>query len=89
MPEEVPQLREVGDAQVACHAVQEGTFGSRQANSIIPFRSVIREISGAAAHDRRYNAAVYAGVVRRSFLKGIGQQRGCKYPSAPEPASLK
>ena len=58
-------------------------------NSIIPFRRVIREISGAAAQERRYNAAVYAGVVRRSFLKGIGQQRGCKYPSAPAPASLK
>lgn len=66
-----------------------GRVGGMLVNSIIPFRSVIREISGAAAHDRRYNAAVYAGVVRRSFLKGIGQQRGCKYPSAPEPASLK
>lgn len=66
-----------------------GRVGGMIVNSIIPFRSVIREISGAAAQERRYNAAVYAGVVRRSFLKGIGQQRGCKYPSAPEPGSLK
>lgn len=66
-----------------------GKVGGLIVNSIIPFRQVIREISGAAAQDRRYNAAVYAGVVRRSFLKGIGHQRGCKYPSAPAPASIK
>jgi hypothetical protein len=66
-----------------------GRVGGLIVNSIIPFRRVIREISGAAAQERRYNAAVYAGVVRRSFLKGIGQQRGCKYPAAPEPTSMK
>ncbi len=66
-----------------------GKVGGLIVNSIIPFRQVIREISGAAEQDRRYNAAVYAGVVRRSFLKGVGLQRGCKYPSAPAPASLK
>jgi hypothetical protein len=66
-----------------------GKVGGLIVNSIIPFRGVIREISGAAAQERRYNAAVYAGVVRRSFLKGIGHQRGCKYPVAPEPSSMK
>lgn len=66
-----------------------GKVGGLIVNSIIPFRSVIREISGAAAQQRRYNAAVYAGVVRRSFLKGVGLQRGCKYPSAPAPGSVK
>ncbi|WP_430386047.1 hypothetical protein [Blastomonas fulva] len=66
-----------------------GKVGGLIVNSIIPFRQVIREISGAAAQERRYNAAVYAGVVRRSFLKGVGLQRGCKYPSAPAPASMK
>ncbi len=66
-----------------------GKVGGLIVNSIIPFRQVIREISGAAAQQRRYNAAVYAGVVRRSFLKGVGLQRGCKYPSSPAPASLK
>ena len=66
-----------------------GRVGGLIVNSIIPFRRVIREISGAAAQERRYDAAVYAGVVRRSFLKGIGHQRGCKYPAAPVPASMK
>lgn len=50
---------------------------------IIPFRGLVREISGAASHQRKYNAAVYAGVVRRGFLKGVGSERGCKAPARP------
>ena len=50
---------------------------------IIPFRGIVREISGAASHERKYNAAVYAGVVRRGFLKGVGLERGCKAPARP------
>ncbi|MBF6602178.1 MAG: hypothetical protein ITG03_04335 [Sphingorhabdus sp.] len=50
---------------------------------IIPFRGLVREISGAAGNERKYNAAVYAGVVRRGFLKGIGRERGCKAPARP------
>ena len=59
-----------------------GRIGGMIVNSLIPFRGIIREVSGAASRERRYNEAVYAGVARRSFLKGIGQQRGCKYPAA-------
>lgn len=61
-----------------------GKIGGAVVNSFIPFRGLIREVSGAASRERQYNEAVYAGVVRRSFLKGIGQQRGCKYPAAPD-----
>ncbi|MEW4467253.1 hypothetical protein AB1K62_05405 [Parasphingorhabdus sp. JC815] len=50
---------------------------------IIPFRGIVREISGAAGDERKYNAAVYAGVVRRGFLKGVGRERGCKAPARP------
>jgi hypothetical protein len=60
-----------------------GKIGSTIVNSIIPFRGIIREVTGAASQERRYNEAIYAGVVRRSFLKGIGKQRGCRYPAAP------
>jgi hypothetical protein len=49
--------------------------------AFIPFRGVIRELSGANAHDRQLQAAILAGVARRSFLKGIGQGRGCRYPA--------
>lgn len=52
-------------------------------NSLIPFRFLIREISGANRADDTYRAAIYAGVVRRGFLKGYGKQRRCKAPGAP------
>lgn len=61
-----------------------GEIGGAVVNSIIPFRGLIRQVSGAAKRERDYNNAIYAGVVRRSFLKGVGQQRGCKYPAAPQ-----
>lgn len=51
--------------------------------SFIPFRGIVREISGAADDERRYDKAVYAGVVRRSFLKGVGLQKGCRAPARP------
>jgi hypothetical protein len=51
--------------------------------SFIPFRGVLRELSGAAEQERIWNNAIYAGAVRRGFLKGLGQQRGCDYPARP------
>jgi hypothetical protein len=48
---------------------------------LIPFRSVVRELSGANARERAWERAIYAGSVRRAFLKGVGQQRGCGYPA--------
>lgn len=53
------------------------------AGSIIPFRGLIGEVTGANAERRRYALAVYAGTVRRGFLKGIGFERGCKAPARP------
>lgn len=49
----------------------------------IPGRGLIREVSGANKAEQRYAHAVYAGMTRRAFLKGIGAQRGCKAPAAP------
>ena len=51
--------------------------------SFIPFRRVIREISGAAQHQREFETAILYGAVRRGYLKGIGQQKGCSYPARP------
>lgn len=51
--------------------------------SIIPFGGIIGEVTGANAERRRYNEAVYAGTVRRGFLKGVGLQKNCKAPARP------
>lgn len=51
--------------------------------SIIPFRGLVREVTGAASKDRDMQAAYTAGMVRRGFLKGMGLQRGCAVPARP------
>ncbi|WP_225206357.1 hypothetical protein [Novosphingobium huizhouense] len=49
--------------------------------SLIPFGGVIREISGANENERQWAIALYAGSVRRAYLKGVGAQKGCRYPA--------
>ena len=60
-----------------------GRVAGSAAGSIIPFGGLIGEVTGANAERRRYNRAVYAGTVRRGFLKGIGRERGCGKPARP------
>lgn len=55
----------------------------RTISGVIPFRSWIRKLSGAERRDNELRTAVAAGVVRRAFLKGMGQERGCEAPAAP------
>ncbi len=50
---------------------------------LVPFRGLIREISGANKSDEDYRAAIYAGAVRRGFLKGYGKARRCAPPGRP------
>jgi hypothetical protein len=52
--------------------------GRAVVNTIIPFRGVVRELSGSAEADRRMQAAVDAGLARRGFLRGLAQSRGCR-----------
>ena len=52
--------------------------GRAVVNTIIPFRGVVRELSGSADADRRMQAAVDAGLARRGFLRGLARARGCR-----------
>lgn len=63
--------------------INEGRIAKSIVGSFIPFRSLIREVSGA--NDRRdaFRLAVTAGMIRRGYLKGLGQGRGCDYPARP------
>lgn len=60
-----------------------GRVAGSAVGSIIPFGGLIGEVTGANAERRRYNRAVYAGTVRRGFLKGVGRERGCGAPARP------
>ncbi len=53
------------------------------AEGVIPFRSWVRKLSGAERYSRDVAAAIAAGTVRRAYLKGVGQARGCVAPAAP------
>ena len=72
----------VGEADTS---ISEGKVAQGVGGSLIPFRGLVREVSGAAGDQRKLRAAVTAGMVRRGFLKGIGLQRGCDYPARPRP----
>jgi hypothetical protein len=54
------------------------------AQDMIPFRGWVRKLSGAEAHDRLVQSALASGVVRRAYLKGLGESRGCKPPATPQ-----
>lgn len=49
----------------------------------LPFRSVVRTVTGAERRDRQTRAAVMAGMVRRGFLKGRMHEMGCAPPPPP------
>lgn len=68
-------------AQERDRRTSAGRIAQSAIGSFIPFRGLIREISGANAQERKLQTAIYAGSVRRAFLKGVGQQRGCRYPA--------
>lgn len=74
--DDIDIARDDGGAKVSV-----GSVAKSLVRSLIPFGGVIRELSGAGGQERMWNEAIYAGSVRRAFLKGIGQQRGCKYPA--------
>lgn len=65
--------------------IDVGRAAQSLVGSVIPFRGLVREVSGAAGKERAMQAAIMAGMVRRGFLKGIGQQRKCKVPARPRP----
>lgn len=69
--------------QEARDRISAGQVAKTVVGSFIPFRGIIREVSGANAHDRAVRAAIQAGMTRRGFLKGIGESKRCNYPARP------
>lgn len=53
------------------------------ASDVIPFRGWVRKITGAERHDKTVQQSIAAGAVRRAYLKGLGEARGCDPPGTP------
>lgn len=58
-----------------------GRVAQAAVGAFIPFRGLIRELSGANEQERKIQVAVQAGFARRAYLKGVGEARGCRYPA--------
>jgi len=64
---------------------EKGALGAvaGAAQDVIPFRSWVRKLTGAERHDKLVQQAIMAGAVRRGYLKGLGESKGCKPPATP------
>lgn len=60
-------------------------LGGHVIGGFIPFRGLVRQLSGANAERRRWEAALYGGIARRSYLKGYAKASRCL---SPEEASI-
>lgn len=54
------------------------------AQDMIPMRGWVRKLTGAERHDRLVQSAITSGNVRRAYLKGLGEARGCNPPATPQ-----
>lgn len=80
------QLLERGKAEAERAAV--GAVRSA-AEALIPYRGWVRKLSGAEKFSQQVTQAIGAGIVRRAYLKGLGQAQGCLAPAAPADPAVK
>ena len=86
MAQALAELDEALGPDYTVERVEEGSRAGKIAeaggravvNSIIPFRGIVREVTGAAAADRAMASAVDAGIARRGFLRGLSTAQGCE-----------
>lgn len=73
-----PDLRLPGEGQDEFWVDPPGLIAGVISGAIgLPYSSVVRRLTGAARRDRALRGAIMAGMVRRSFLRGIMLSRGC------------
>lgn len=66
--------------------ISTGRVAKSVVGSLMPFRGIVREVSGANKRRAETRLAITAGMVRRAYLKGMGEARDCPYPSRPRRA---
>jgi hypothetical protein len=80
-----PDLDTPKDREPMTHKGRGATLGAvaGAAASAVPFHSWIRKLSGAERHDDYVQKAITAGGIRRGYLKGLGEAKGCAPPATP------
>jgi hypothetical protein len=63
----------------AATAADDAAVGAveRAAEGVVPYRSWVRQLSGAERYSKKVAAAIAAGAVRRGFLRGLSVARDC------------
>jgi hypothetical protein len=69
-----PSLLERGVGQVENASV---SALKNTTQSIVPFRSWVRKLTGAERYSKKVSAAITAGGIRRAYLKGVSHAKGC------------
>jgi hypothetical protein len=63
-------------AEAGAELIHDGIIGFvRSQTSIIPFRSIVRSITGAKKHEKAIAQAKEAGKLRRAYLKGLASAK--------------
>jgi hypothetical protein len=80
-----PDLDVPVEQQGLAHRGRDAAMGwmATAASDAVPFHSWIRKLSGAERHDQLVQNAITSGAVRRAYLKGLGEARGCDPPATP------
>lgn len=83
---EIARLEEVLGPDADAAADGEGLInkglqlGGNVLSGFLPFRGLIRQLSGANAEQAKWETAIYSGLARRSFLKGYAKGLKCASP---------
>jgi hypothetical protein len=68
-------------------SIDAWAMAQNAAGGFIPFRGVVRQVSGAEARFQEMKQAILAGFVRRGYLKGMRSQLGCQETAMSTPAA--
>jgi hypothetical protein len=75
-----------GVPEMAFDAAKGMAISSIQSQvNIIPFRSIVRKVTGADRYQKKVTRAYEAGKLRRAYLKGYAQERFGKLCLSPPP----
>jgi len=75
-------------AQQRGRSLTPGKVALGLVTGLIPYRGIIRELSGASDHEHLFKQAISAGLMRRAYLKGLGEAKRCDYPARPMPPEM-
>ncbi|MDD3837339.1 MAG: hypothetical protein PHG43_05835 [Phenylobacterium sp.] len=66
---------------------QIGEWARGAVRGLVPYRGVVRFLTGAGRRERELAQAVLAGTARRGYLKGLRESLACPFPAPARPSA--